>query len=225
MPTYYRPMNTADDWAQMLADPVKHWRRGFSARALAYCWHEAKGFPPEVDKVLQAFEPLRGIELLLGLPEHQVPLPGGARPSQSDIWCLARHGESLVSMTIEGKVEETLGPTLGEWLADGSPGKDARLRFLMEQLSITEMPGTSIRYQLLHRTASAVIEARRFRATRAVMLVHSFSPTHQWFDDYAAFARVLGIEAERDRVYSAGTRGGVGLSIGWVAGDPRYLDS
>lgn len=124
MPTYYRPMKTAEDWQALVADPDKHWREGYSARTLAYCWHEAMGVPAEIDRALRAFEPFRGIELLLGLPEHQVPLPGGVRPSQSDIWCLARQGDSLVSMTIEGKVDETLRPTVGEWLAEGSPGKD-----------------------------------------------------------------------------------------------------
>jgi hypothetical protein len=33
-----------------------------------------------------------------------------------------------------------------------------------------------LRYQLLHRTASAVYEAQRYRSRRAIMLVHSFSP-------------------------------------------------
>ena len=45
-------------------------------------------------------------------------------------------------------------------------------------------PGDSIRYQLLHRAASAMVEARRFNAAHAMMLVHSFSPSDEWFDDY-----------------------------------------
>lgn len=223
MAKIYIPATTAEQWSHLLAEPTKHWRKGFSARTLAYCWQDASGFPSEVDAVLQAYEPLRGIELLLGLPEHQVPLPGGSRPSQSDIWCLARNGSGLVSMAIEGKVEEPFGPTVGEWLAQGSVGKSTRLVFLQEQLSLGSAPPDQIRYQLLHRTASAVIEAKRFFATRAVMLVHSFSPTHEWFDDFAAFARLLGIVPERNRVYSCGVRGGVDLHIGWVSGEQRFL--
>ena len=32
-----------DDWQALLADPVKHWRPGYSARTLAYCWEAAGG--------------------------------------------------------------------------------------------------------------------------------------------------------------------------------------
>jgi hypothetical protein len=37
----------------------------------------------------------------------------------------------------------------------------------------------AIRYQLLHRAASVVIEAERFNASYAVLPVHSFSPLNQ----------------------------------------------
>ncbi len=57
------------------------------------------------------------------------------------------------------------------------------------------VPG-AIRYQLLHRAASAIIEAKRFGAPHAIMLVHSFSQTHEWFADYAAFAKLLGVEGQ-----------------------------
>ena len=33
---------------------------------------------------------LREAEFLLAIPEHEVPLPGGIRPSQNDLWVLAR---------------------------------------------------------------------------------------------------------------------------------------
>jgi hypothetical protein len=54
----------------------------------------------------------------------------------------------------------------------------------------------SVRYQLLHRTASAVIEAERFGARHAVMLVHSFTEENLWFDDFAEFASVFRLKAE-----------------------------
>jgi hypothetical protein len=41
-----------DDWRALLADPVKHWRTGYSARTLAYCWEAADGFHPEVAAAL-----------------------------------------------------------------------------------------------------------------------------------------------------------------------------
>jgi hypothetical protein len=76
----YIPTSSAEQWAQFLAEPVKHWRQGYSARTLAYSWQEACGFPTEVRSVLESTFP--SIELLLALPEHKVPLPGGSRPSQ-----------------------------------------------------------------------------------------------------------------------------------------------
>lgn len=219
----YIPTSNAEQWAQFLAEPVKHWRTGFSARTLAHSWQEAQGFPSEVQEALATAEPFFGIELLLALPEHQVALPGGSRPSQNDIWVLARAGTSLVSIAVEGKVAETFGPTLEEWVAEGSPGKTARLEFLCSELGLCEPVPGSVRYQLLHRAASAVIEAKRFCAPHAVMLVHSFSQSQQWFQDYAAFAALFGAQVVVNRVAYVGLAGGVHLHLCWVCGDVQYL--
>ena len=224
MPHIYIPAATADQWAALLAEPTKHWRTGFSARTLAYSWQEAQGVPAEVRNALATSEALRGSELLLAIPEHQVSLPGGGRPSQNDVWALARANGQLVSVAIEGKVAEPFGPTLGEWLEQPSAGKSQRLAFLQSELGLTSQPVSSIRYQLLHRTVSAVLEAKRFGAPHAVMLVHSFSQEHQWFSDFAAFAGILGIGAEVGRVFTAGERGGVHLHLGWVRGNAAYLE-
>lgn len=223
MPSIYIPTNSAEQWAQFLAEPNKHWRQGYSARTLAYSWQEAQGFPAEVGLILHSVDPFKEFELLFGVPEHQVSLPGGSRPSQNDIWCLARTPTNLVSIAVEGKVEEPFGPSLGEWLAEASPGKLSRLAYLKELLSLSSDLNSAVRYQLLHRTASAVIEAKRFLAPQAVMLVHSFSPTQQWFADYAAFASLLGVKAEPNRLHSVGPRSGVDLYIGWVCGNQGYL--
>jgi len=48
MSKIYLPAANAEQWAQLLADPVKRWRQGYSARTLAYSWQEANGFPTEV---------------------------------------------------------------------------------------------------------------------------------------------------------------------------------
>jgi len=39
----YIPTTKPEDWQSLLADPEKHWRKGYSAKALAYCWQEADG--------------------------------------------------------------------------------------------------------------------------------------------------------------------------------------
>lgn len=222
MSKIYIPASSAEQWAQLLADPVKHWRQGYSARTLAYSWQEASDFPTEVQSVLAAQFP--DIELLLALPEHQVPLPGGSRPSQNDIWVLARSAGKLVSIAVEGKVSEPFGPTVQEWRTESSPGKTERLTYLCGQLGIQSPVPDALRYQLLHRAASAIIEATRFGATHAVMLVHSFSQSSEWFQDYAAFVSLLGGHAASENtLVSVGLRSGISFHLAWVRGDARYL--
>jgi len=216
----YIQTSSAEQWAQFLAEPVKHWRQGYSARTLAYSWQEANGFPSEVASVLAPQFP--SAELLLALPEHKVPLPGGSRPSQNDIWVLARSEGKLISIAVEGKVSEPFGPTVQEWKTETSSGKAERLAYLLTLLGLSSVPDT-IRYQLLHRTASAIIEAQRFNATHAVMLVHSFSQSSEWFQDYAAFVSLMGGIAVENGMVFVGCRSGVSLHLAWAHGNAHYL--
>ena len=224
------PSTGPNDWKALLADPEKHWARGKSARTLAHCWEDCKGFPREIGAIFKGSDALHYIEPLLILPEWKVPLPGGKSPSQNDIWVLAGTPDGLVSITIEGKVDEPFGPTLEEWSADASPGKRKRLEYLVSCLGLDSEPPGHIRYQLMHRAASAVIEAERFCAGAAVMLIHTFSRTDQGFEEYREFSRLFGIEAEIGvlKKASCGTtwaRNGLPLYLGWVHGDERYLSS
>ena len=222
MVTFYLPTRSAEQWAQRLAEPTKHWRQGFSARTLAYCWQEADGFPSEVRTVLHAANPsarssccsaFQNTKCRCRAARAPPRVTSGASPSPA----------RAVSIAIEGKVAEPFGPTVGDWLAAGSPGKRARLGFLQDQLSLSAEPPHGIRYQLLHRSVSAIVEAKRFAARQAIMLVHSFSPTNAWFADFAAFARTLGVEAEPNRLFPAGIRAGVEFYLGWVSGNQAYL--
>jgi len=225
MSKIYIPASCADDWKQFLAEPDKQWKRGYSARALAYCWHEADGLPSSVQAILSTIPGLRGIGALMIFSEHQVPLPGGKRASQNDVWVLARAKEGLVSIAVEGKVSEPFGPTIDEWGPDSSPGKTKRLKYLCEQLGISKPIPGDLRYQLLHRTASAMIEADKFQARHAIMLVHSFSQTDEWFEDYETFLSLFGVSGSIDELVSAGSVAEISLHFAWVRGDPRYLEA
>ena len=132
--------------------------------------------------------------MLLALPEHRVPLPGGGHPSQTDLMVYAHNlGGALVVLAIEGKVAEPFGPLVGEWRADASGGKEARLHALRRTLGLDDGPELDVlRYQLLHRAASALIEAGRFSAQHAVLLVHSFDPHVPELADLGALARAVG---------------------------------
>lgn len=220
-----------DDWRELLADRDKHWRTGYSAKTLAHCWESAwksgDGFPSEVAAALKknSDNSIAGITALLAVPEFKVPLPGGVRPSQNDLFVLARSATGPVTIMVEGKVNESFGPTLGEWREEASDGKELRLGFLLRTLGLAKDPANHIRYQLLHRAASAIITGEQFRAVAAVLLVHSFSTEHTGWPDYEAFAELFGVKATRGVVQKFGGEAAIPLFGVWVEGDGAFLES
>jgi hypothetical protein len=130
----------------------------------------------------------------------------------------------LISSLIDGKISEHFGETLAEWIVKATPGKRTRLEFLQKKLGLFDEIDGSIRYQLLHRTASALIEAERFGANSTIMLVHSFSSENLWFSDYQRFLEMFGVEnAEVGRLYRLQKAWRVQLYCGWAKGDPSFL--
>ena len=217
------PTQSPVDWKRLLAKPDLHWKAGASAMAAASSWESADGFPPEVSAALDSGPgELRGLELILAVPEWEVPLPGGSTTSHTDVLALGTNASGLVAIAVEAKVDEPLGPTLGEKRTDASAGQEERLRYLHTVLEIPQPLPDSIRYQLLHRTASALLTARRFHAGAAVMLIQSFSPESRWFDDFAAFAAALGASAQSGGVASGPHLKAPRLYLGWCAGDQRH---
>jgi hypothetical protein len=154
---FYVPTKGLDDWRARLADSNRHWAAGRSAMLLAACWEETGGFPPEVSQALKASPvPINQIEFLFGFPEHKTPLPGGARPSQSDVLVVASAPDRPFVIAVEGKVDEGFDKPVREWLGEvPSPGKLRRLSFLGELLGLQKEALSEIPYQLIHRSASA----------------------------------------------------------------------
>jgi hypothetical protein len=207
-----------ETWQTLLADPVKHWRTGYSARTLAAAWEAANGLPPEIRA---HFGP--DAKMLIGIPEHKVELPGGGRPSQTDLFALIRTNDSTIAAAIEGKVDEPFGPTIGEWLIEASPGKQQRLDALCTLLGLRQPLPKELRYQLLHRAASAVLEAQRFKTDEGAMIVHSFSPTSLWFDDFSFFVSLLGGQVTMTKGFYGRTPTGMPMLYAWAKGDPKFL--
>jgi hypothetical protein len=114
------PTQSHEDWRRLLARPDRHWKAGFYAMTLARSWEAAGGFPPEVREMFRlSGEPqLNAIEPLLVIPEYQIPLPGGKRASQTDVFLLARPSGGLVTIAVEGKVDEPFWPPRSQ---SGSP--------------------------------------------------------------------------------------------------------
>ena len=127
----------------------------------------------------------------MAIPEWEVDLPGGTRPSQTDVLAITRNEFGLVILGVEAKVDETFGPTLGEKKVATSAGQFERISYLDLELGCATPLDDSIRYQLLHRTVSAILTARSFHADIAVMLVQSFSPNSRWREDFKAFAEAI----------------------------------
>ncbi len=210
------PTKGTEDWRVLLADPAKQWKDGRSAKLMAEVWESSQPtLPAEINQIL-AGTPLSEFEPILAVPEYQVPLPGGSRPSQNDLFVLGLVGDDLAVIMVEGKVDETFGPTVAEWLEKDSKGKQTRLGYLRGLLGLHRDIPNEVRYQLLHRTASAIIEAGRFHACYAVMLVHSFSEEHAWFDDYAAFVKLLGGTPENGGMGRVPGHAEPELWIGWA---------
>ena len=227
MDKFFIPASNPADWKSLLAKPDKHWRTGYSAKALAYCWQEANDFPDNVRTVFKksGIQLFQNIDLLLAFPEWKVPLPGGSRPSQNDIFILAMGSAKLISIMVEGKVSEPFDKTIGEWRLGSSDGKKKRLKYLCDALRLDTEQIDHIRYQLLHRTVSAIIEAIRFNARNALMLVHSFSQSNEWFEDYSQFLAVFGLKGiTPDSLAFAKKINGTNLYFSWVTGDKKYLD-
>ena len=203
------PTHSADDWQTLLVSPDTQWRDGYSAKSAALSWERAKGLPPEIDAILG------GAELLLAIPEHKVSLSDCGRESQCDVFALVRLPTGTCAMAVEAKVNETFGPTVAEWLVDASPKKLARLEFVSGLLGLRPDPG--LRYQLFHRTAAAILEARRFGMAEAAMVVQSFSPVHRWFADFRAFAAALKHEVTPGVAVRHRLPDGMPLTLGWAA--------
>lgn len=189
--------------------------------SMAYSWEATPAaLPSEITKSLTAGgDPrLQALKLLAAMPEYQVSLSGGQTSSQTDVLALATNEHGLVVLAVEGKVDEPFGPTLGEKRAEASAGQNERLAFLHKVLGLDKPLPDQIRYQLLHRTASAILVAEDFHAATAVMMVHSFSPQSQWFDNYSSFCEELGAQAIKGHTVVPPGHASPALYLGWCSG-------
>lgn len=218
----FLPSFGPSDWRRFLADPATQWRAGKSAYELAVAWEAARGsergLPPVVAALFDSEPTFADARLLLGIPEHQVPLDGGRRASQTDLWALIDTRDGVVSAAVEGKAGEAFDKPVVEWIKDAPArsGKPARLEQLCRELQISRAEAETCRYQLLHRTVVALLEARRFRLTRAILLIQSFVPDRASFADYGHFLQHFGVRAEPGVLQSAGAPRGVELWAAWL---------
>lgn len=217
--TYFfagKPLGNPHDAREYLAKPIKHWRPGHSAMELATSWIGAAHFPASVEATLGTSPTYAGCRLIEGFFEREVDLGTRGRPSQTDLLVLVELlGDGLGVIAVEGKAREPFGRRVSEW-NDGA-GKQSRLDDLCRRLGLHATAVGHLRYQLLHRTVSALIEARRYGAWDALMLVHSFDADNTSLAEYRQFADAMGLDgADTDAITSAAIRDGITLRLGWV---------
>ncbi|MGY3718722.1 DUF6946 family protein [Sutcliffiella cohnii] len=190
---------------------------------LARSWEGANNLPSCVETVfVNSGIPLfQNVKVLYGFPEYKVSLPGGSASSQNDLYLLARSGEELITIMVEGKVAEPFGETVTTWKGSNpSKGKRVRLDALLSLLDLKEDDVYDKRYQLLHRTASALLEAEKVGSKNAMMLVHSFSKEGKWYEDYEEYVELFNLVPKKNAVVGPATVNGVNLYFGWVVGKP-----
>lgn len=184
--------------------------------AAAQSWEA--GFPPEIAELVGT-----DAELQFAIVEHRVPMPGGGYPSQCDVFALAHADQRDLAVAVEAKVNESFGPTIGDWLQAGGRNRAARLGGICDLLHLPYPPKNDLRYQLYHRTAAAVIEARRLRRPVAAMIVQSFSSKNAWLRSFQEFAACFGMDLDAGTASETVLPDGLCLRMGWACGDPKYL--
>ena len=199
---------------------------GASAMTAAAAWESAgNAFPPEITALFNAStqDELQNLKLLAAIPEWEVPLEGGERNSQNDILAIGSNDVGLCVIAVEAKVNEDFGPLLKAKRALESDGLKARLTYLHDLLRVEHFDDL-IRYQLLHRTASALLTARDFHAKSGVMLVHSFGKSPALRDDFDAFCKALGARELGNGLYAVTIFNEPSLFLAWCNGDQRFLN-
>ena len=217
----------AASWRERLASPDTQWRRHYSAFETAVSWELASSSTaglPEPILALFRDTTFDNPELLFAIAEHKVPLPGGRTDSQCDVWALLDTTTGLVSMSVEAKASEPFGQnneSLAQWLVAEKSDKshknrETRWEYIKDHLPNSATDGYSqVAYQLLHRCATAVIEARRLRLPNAAFVVQAFESPKESFEAFSRFCQAMGLRAERGRMQMT-VVGNVHLGVGWA---------
>lgn len=192
----------------------------------AASWEAAGNkLPAEISGLLASSNALElsSLELLAAIPEWQTDLPGGDRPSCTDVLAIARNDSGLCVIAVEAKVLEDFGPRVGEKRKGASKGQLERLQYLEDLLGVHGLDDR-VRYQLLHRTASALLTAKQFHAQTAVMLVQAFGTPPERRGDFAMFCNAMEANEAAPGLFNVARIESPRLYLGWCEGDEKYLN-
>jgi hypothetical protein len=167
--------------------------------------------------ILESEPTFAGATLLKAFFEKQTALDDlGRGASQTDVLAILRVKSGLAVIAVEGKVSEPFGPIVSDW-NDRSADKSKRLAHVCQRLGLRPDDCGSLRYQLLHRTAAALIEAEEAGAHEAAMIVQSFSQHDAGLQDFQDFTAALGIAVTNTNTLSPPlSLGTINLRLGWT---------
>ena len=232
IPRLHLPMIEPEDVVRHLGKEEKHWKARRSAHALTNLWFAANALPSSVQSIFAGHPIFRSAVLIDAFFERQVDLGTAGRHSQTDLLAIVGLESQIAIVAVEGKAGESFGQYVREW-RDGSAGKERRLQALCATLCISVEAAMPLRYQLLHRAASAIYEAKRYRSKLSIMLIQSFSDDDESFADFAAFLRTIGLtnDAKRGVLFGPVECDGQSFYAGWIDEKPpkkgeglSYLD-
>jgi len=224
MKTLNPEVKNLKDWQQLLADPEKHWRKGYSAYELAYSWMSSPSLPTAVENVLSnsGFSEFKNLKVDIAYPERKTNLNDTGRPSQTDLMVFANGANGKVVIGVEGKVDESFGPIVHKRYSKEGANR-SRLNFLCNQLGLSSDKVEQVRYQLIHRSVATALEAKNYSAKIALMLVHSFSEKDSSFSDYQIFLELFDFyNVQINKIYGPILLKDINLFIGWAKDCKSY---
>ncbi len=179
-----RPITDWRAWTRPKKD--YQWRAGRSAMELARAWFVSPMpiCPQEIADLLASHPRTAGLTLIEGIPEHVTSLPERGEGRNHDLLLLADGGSSRTVISVEAKVDESFGETIGAyWDQGGRSATPTRAPERIEALLSMAFGATArpdvdpwrgLRYQLLTAFTGTAIEASRWQAAAAVVIVHEF---------------------------------------------------
>jgi len=162
------------------------WRAGRSAMELARAWFVSPMpvCPREIADLLASHPLATGVTLVEGIPEHVTSLPERGEGRNHDLLLLGHGGSGSIVISVEAKVDESFGETIGTYWNNGrrsaTPTRaPARIEALLSMAfgaaaHPDAVPWRGLRYQLLTAVTGTAIEASRRQAATAVVVVHEF---------------------------------------------------
>ena len=191
-----------------------------------YAWLKAGDIPVRVLNVLETCSAFAGACLLKAFFEQKTDLKTAGRWSQTELLAKLQIDDGLAVVGVHGKARETFGELVSTWLSKPGDWKRSRLERLCADMELGLEAARGLRYQLLHRTAATLYEAEQRGAQVALMLVHSFSPDDQSFDDFQSFTEAMCAPVAKVNTISGPVpRLSRDLYFGWVSDRPSPAHS